>query len=103
MNMEWISVKDRLPPRMKVLDEPLSISGNKVPPLNVSIKVLRITSYDVSVGSVEWFDHGWVNSTHWMPLPPKPIAQEEIDIMTSCDCGGNCPDCVEALKQLPPK
>ncbi len=67
--MEWINVKDSFPPINKVLDSPLSIYGKDVPPLNVSIRVLLFMRGEVSAGSVEWFDHGWVNATHWMPLP----------------------------------
>jgi hypothetical protein len=70
--MEWISVADELPPIKKILDKPLSVSGESIPTLNISINVLRIIKGVVSVGPVEWFDHGWVNATHWQPLPVKP-------------------------------
>ena len=69
---KWISVKDRLPLKAKILGNPLSISGKEIPPLNVSAKVLRVVRGEISVGSVEWFDHGWINATHWKPLPEPP-------------------------------
>ena len=70
LNDEWISVVDESPPLKEILDKPLSVAGDDIPPLNISIKVLRIIRGEVSVGAVEWFDHGWVNATHWQPLPP---------------------------------
>ncbi|MCH7938515.1 MAG: hypothetical protein IID13_02075 [Candidatus Marinimicrobia bacterium] len=72
---KYISVVDELPPLKEILDKPLSVSGEDIPPLNISIKVLRIIRGEVSVGAVEWFDHGWVNATHWQPLPQAPAKQ----------------------------
>lgn len=75
---EWISVKDKLPDIKAVLDSPLKdpFSGKNIPPLYKSSKVLIYTEEgEMRTGSVEWFENGFVNCTHWMPLPEPPKEQ----------------------------
>jgi hypothetical protein len=63
MNMEWISVKDRLPQM-----------GEDV--LCFSMKRIFHSWWDNISSSCDWYDiqNNWIieDVTHWMPLPEQP-------------------------------
>jgi hypothetical protein len=59
--------------------------------------------FESDTGSVIEADLWLEHSAEKPALPATESVQasaEEIDIMTSCNCGGQCPDCEHALAQL---
>ncbi len=50
----------------------MTVAGKSIPILYISIDVLRVKDGKISIGAVEWFDNGWINCTHWTPLPKLP-------------------------------
>lgn len=70
---EWIPVEEALPDVASRLDDECLLPGGEaIPPLNVSVKVQRLSERGVvTSGSIEWFDgqlpHG--EHTHWKKLP----------------------------------
>lgn len=69
--MEWISVKDRIPPPME--DVILCVNNeNVMPGWNESVQPEEDPSYvSILCKTVEWPDEG-IYVTHWMPLPVPP-------------------------------
>ena len=72
LKMNWINVRDKFPKLSKMVTEPMTEQGQSIPTMYVSVEVLLFKNGKVSVGAVEWFNNGWINATHWMPLPDAP-------------------------------
>lgn len=73
MNMEWISVKDRLPESVRLdwgVPRCLAVVGS-----GKNAEVVTVTWHGGDSVDCFWIEGiGWADSdlTHWMPLPPPP-------------------------------
>lgn len=81
----WVSVKDRLPEWADRDETPCIVHGRSVPPTLTSKPVLvALKSGCVGIdrlitieGNPPWFDSHRGRVTHWMPLPPPPVGENE--------------------------